>query len=354
MATNVKIWMIIWLPLLCACTNNAPEISVVAEENAVGNSIIKWEVTPMIEGNLKVYASTDPDLIPEENPVAVAPIADNKLTVISPNPHQRYYYKLVFNDRYSQKSANRNINITGIQNFRDLGGYPSTLKHKKVRWGKIYRSGKIDSLSCYSLQELRNLGIRTIIDLRSVEEQRRAPQLQANDFRKVNIPISYEKMDEVIEKIQHGVIHGDTIRSIIEHINQDLALQFLEEYRTLIQTLLEPDNYPIVLHGATGRNRTGIVSAIILSILGVDQETILEDYQLSNKYFNVCDESKYAYNLPIYSQEAITLAFSSKRSFLEAARSKIEDNFGSLDAYMIEGLELTQKDINKIRSILLE
>ena len=76
------------------------------------------------KGNVKVYASTDPDFIPEDTPVAVADISDLKMTIITNDPTKRYYYTLLFGDKYRVKIATRNVNIPGIQNFRDLGGYP--------------------------------------------------------------------------------------------------------------------------------------------------------------------------------------------------------------------------------------
>ena len=66
--------------LLPSCGGTAPHISVVCEENNVGNCIVKWEMAPLIKGNVKVYASTDPDFIPEDTPVAVADISDLKMT----------------------------------------------------------------------------------------------------------------------------------------------------------------------------------------------------------------------------------------------------------------------------------
>ena len=141
--------------LFPSCSGTAPHISVVCEENNVGNCIVKWEMAPLIKGNVKVYASTDPDAIPEDVPVAMADISDLKMTIITNDPAKRYYYTLLFGDKYRVKIATRNVNIPGIQNFRDLGGYPSYPTKKQVRWGMIYRSAEIDSLECYSRRELR-------------------------------------------------------------------------------------------------------------------------------------------------------------------------------------------------------
>lgn len=134
-----------------------------AKENNVGNSIVKWEIAPLIKGNVKVYASTDPNNIPEDSPVAIANISDQRMTIVTTDPTKRYYYTLVFNDKYRVKIATRNVNIPGIQNFRDMGGYPSYPTKKRVRWGMLYRSAQIDSLECYSRRELKNIGIKTIM-----------------------------------------------------------------------------------------------------------------------------------------------------------------------------------------------
>ena len=116
--------------LLPSCSGTAPHISVVCEENNVGNCIVKWEMAPLIKGNIKVYASTDPDFIPEDVPVAMADISDLKMTIVTNDPTKRYYYTLLFDDKYRVKIATRNINIPGVQNFRDLGGYHSNSPKK--------------------------------------------------------------------------------------------------------------------------------------------------------------------------------------------------------------------------------
>ena len=60
------------LLILPSCTDMSPNISVVCEENNIGNCILKWETTPLIKGQVKVYTSDNPEFIPEDNPVAMA------------------------------------------------------------------------------------------------------------------------------------------------------------------------------------------------------------------------------------------------------------------------------------------
>lgn len=338
--------------LLPSCSGTSPHISVVCEENNVGNCIVKWEMAPLITGNVKVYASPNPEHIPENVPVAIANISDLKMTVITTDPTQRYYYMLVFGDKYRVKIATRNINIPDIQNFRDLGGYTSYSTKKKTRWGMLYRSAEIDSLSSGSRRELKNIGIKTIIDLRSPTEAGRQTALQG-EFKVIHIPIITGDMEHILKGIQEQKIKCDTVYRMVERMNRELISNYTKEYRRIFDILLDKNNYPVVIHCSSGKGRTGIVSALVLASLGVDEDIIMEDYRLSNDYFNIPAASRYAYQLPARSQEAITTVFSAREDFLNAAIEEMERRYGDTDTYLQRGIGLTKEEIRELQDILL-
>ena len=352
MYKNLLSWLTILL-VLPSCSGTPPTISVVCEENNVGNCVIKWETAPLLKGQVRVYASTSPELIPENSPIAMSNISSGKMTIVTDDPSRRYYYLMVFNNKYRVKVATRNINIPGIQNFRDLGGYRSSTTGKNVRWGMLYRSAQIDSLGCAARRELRNMGIRTIIDLRTPEELNNYPQIQKG-FNVVHIPIATGNMEKVLQGIQEGKIKGDTINRIVERMNRELVINYRDEYKKLFELLLDRSNYPAIIHCSSGKGRTGIASALVLATLGVNEDIIMQDYRLSNDYFNIPKASKYAYKLPVNSQEAITTVYTAKEDFLNAAKEEIERTYSDIPTYLRKGLGLTAENIEKLQNIMLE
>ena len=85
--------LLVLAALLPSCSKTSPRISVVCEENNVGNSVVKWETIPEIPGEVKVYASESPEHTGTEHLVASAPISDQHLTIITTDPMRRYYYR---------------------------------------------------------------------------------------------------------------------------------------------------------------------------------------------------------------------------------------------------------------------
>ena len=124
--------------LLVGCSSNAPD--------DIGNYVIKWETDPVMEGIVKMTVSDNPDLFTNESPIIYANIKDGVATYITNDNISRKYFRLSFNDKYPRIIGARSAVMDSVQNFRDLGGYTST-NGKTVKWGKVFRSGELSSLS---------------------------------------------------------------------------------------------------------------------------------------------------------------------------------------------------------------
>ena len=207
----------------------------------------------------------------------------------------------------------------------------------------LYRSAEIDKLEPCSRKELKNIGIRTIIDLRSFDEAHRQSPLQ-QEFKVVHIPIPTGDMEHILKGVQERTIKSDTVHRIVERMNRELISNYTKEYRQIFDILLDKNNYPLIIHCSSGKGRTGIVSALVLASLGVGEDIIMEDYRLSNDYFNIPAASRYAYQLPARSQEAITTIFSARADFLNAAIEEMERRYGDTDTYLQRGIGLTKEE----------
>ena len=136
-------------------------------------------------------------------------------------------------------------------------------------------------------------------------------------------------------------------------MNRELVINYQKEFKKLFTVLLDRTHYPVVIHCTSGKGRTWVVSALLLAALGVNEDVIMEDYRLSNDYFNIPKASQYAYKLSVNSQEAITTIYSAKEDFLNAAKEQIEAEYGSVQTYLKKGIGLSAEEIEQLRSILL-
>jgi protein-tyrosine phosphatase len=164
----------------------------------------------------------------------------------------------------------RVIELEGCLNFRDLGGYP-TVDGRTVRWRQLFRSDALHLLSAADIARVRDeLRIGDVIDLRSSAEIRsdgRGP-LGSEPIRFHHLPL----------------FDGDTRRGGEESAAYTLAdryvllAEFAKDAIARVLTTLAETDAPAVYHCAAGKDRTGVISAVLLGVLGVKDEIIVADY----------------------------------------------------------------------------
>lgn len=337
--------------LCLSCTSTPPEMRALCLRDDIGNYILKWETDPPLKGVVKMYVSDSPDHFDTSHPALYAPIDQGVATYITNDNITRKYFQLVFNNRYRKIVGARWVATDSIQNLRDMGGYTNTAK-KTTRWGKIFRSGQPSALSERDSIRLDNLGIRTIIDLRTDSEIVAAP-IRYNKAKIVHIPVSTGRMKEIPVRIRERQMRkGDAIVYM-----QDQYLQFVtdnaEAFGRALDEFQNPDNYPILFNCSFGKDRTGFMAALLLSALDLPEETILKDYIASNDYINLSHLAYLARNLDTDAQESITVLLTANESLMELTFRKIRKEYGSVDKFLSKKLNLTEKKRAKLKNILL-
>lgn len=173
------------------------------------------------------------------------------------------------------QSVGRLIPLEGAFNFRDLGGYAG-VDGRATRWGRLFRSDTLHELTPNDVDALRSKGLATIVDLRTSRELVRTGRGPLEPE-----PIYYRHLAVVREGEGDAVVapapRGDDLA--------DRYLWYLEVGRQALVdalTLLgDPASFPLVFHCAAGKDRTGVLAALVLDILGVEREVIVADYLIT-------------------------------------------------------------------------
>jgi protein-tyrosine phosphatase len=165
----------------------------------------------------------------------------------------------------------RLLPIEGTFNFRDLGGY-TTGDGQSTRWRTLFRSDALHRLSSAGQQSLVELGVRTVIDLRYPAECAEAPCV----FDSTDA-IAYHRLPlfEDPRRESDGAIPS------LELIYQTIVDLRQPQLASVISALVAPDGLPAVINCTAGKDRTGVVVALVLCLVGVDAATIAQDYALS-------------------------------------------------------------------------
>ena len=170
----------------------------------------------------------------------------------------------------------RHIEFERLHNFRDLGGYHAA-GGSTVAWGVLYRADSLGKLRDADWARFLALGIRTVIDLRypwEIAVNGRVPE--ADRFRYVNLSIEHRPYDQ--SAIDPGVDPWRYLADRFVEVTED----GVDEIRQVIEEIADAPA-PVVLHCTSGKDRTGLIAAFVLTLLGVSQDQILADFALTER-----------------------------------------------------------------------
>ena len=245
--------------------------------------------------------------------------------------------------------SERHYSFEGCFNFRDIGGYLNQ-DGKRVKKGLYFRAGRQDRMTEKDLVQLSDLNISTQIDLRKQEEvldQGRGP-LEDMGAKYINISVIPEGGSDKLNKLV-----GDT------GISGKRYLGYLEfgptSWLRLFGILADKENLPVLLHCTAGKDRTGVSTAFLLSVLGVSRDIIEADYLLTNldtKRQADFIESTVGYPVGYDREKMISIAGVPKdalKDFLDGVESK----WGSAVEYL-QKIGITNDQMDMIRNNFLE
>ena len=254
--------------------------------------------------------------------------------------------------------------IRSVANFRDVGGLP-TADGARVRRGQLYRSGALSAITSTDTAALRQLGIRTVYDLRTEWERDDAPDRLPGGARYVHADIVAGMGPNGPGRLRGLAADPSQARELLGD-GRGTAM-FIEQYRSFVvedgvrrafgRVFLElatDAGRPGLVHCSTGKDRTGWLVAALLGLLGVPHELVMRDYLVSQRRL----KPFLAPALARWEERGgdprlLRPIISARRESLEAALREVRQGFGSLERYFAEGLGVPADVQGELREAFL-
>ncbi|WP_431247137.1 tyrosine-protein phosphatase [Leifsonia xyli] len=242
-------------------------------------------------------------------------------------------------------STAQRIPISGTYNFRDVGGYP--VEGGVTRPGKLFRADALGRLGEAGREGLRELGIRIVIDLRDEFEVQALPDdLDGLDVELLHLPV-----------FEGSGASAATVGATIVHLYDKIVFQHTDVIVRALREIADTRDEPVVVHCTAGKDRTGIVIALALLAVGVDRETVVSDYavtegNLDGPWLEQMLDLVRGYGVEVTPDLRVILG-GSPREALETTIDRIEERHGSVREYLLES-GLDELELAKLRSVLVE
>ncbi|MEM1263500.1 MAG: tyrosine-protein phosphatase [Pseudomonadota bacterium] len=280
---------------------------------------------------------------------------------------KRHYFSLTPMAGEPVMAASRVLPLEGGRNFRDLGGY-HTADGKRVKWGHVFRSGVMDGLTDADYDYLSSLGIRTICDFRAADERKSEPtdwRAGTIDYLTFPDPPEEEEGSGLLDALRKEGVTPEEVAQGMAAGYVGIAYQHAPAYREMFDRLAGGE-IPLTFNCSAGKDRTGIAAALLLTVLGVPHSTIVSDYALSDDIVDYMAafmsddarakaaerDSPYAF-LMAMPPELVEPLMRSDEQYIESALTALADKHGSVMSFIQDDLDVTDAEIEAIRTALL-
>lgn len=253
------------------------------------------------------------------------------------------------------------IALQGATNVRDLGG-TVTSSGRKLAGGRVVRGNSLSKLTDSDLEALAGLGLRTVIDFRSLgEAEQLGPDRLPAGAVGVALPIDAGDVQAFIG------LFGDLGRQR-ELLGDGKAAEFMrlanrefvatdahrEQFAAALRVIADESRQPVLFHCTAGKDRTGWMAAIVLTALGVPREAVMEDYLASNEYMWPAFEAQLR---PLAAagqldMEVFEPLLKQHPSYLDSAFEEVSRRYGSFEEFLASGLSFSGEDLERLRATL--
>jgi protein-tyrosine phosphatase len=250
-------------------------------------------------------------------------------------------------------------------NARDVGGF-RTRSGATVRTGIAYRSNALNTLTDADKQTMIAHRIGTVIDLRSPNEVAANPD-GLPPVAYIRRPI-WNSGDDFYLAVNRIIAGGPAAQQAA--LGDGGAAKLMRDYyrwmitspvsrSALAQTMRDVASSPtpVLFHCTSGKDRTGLLSAVILTAVGVDEQTVRRDYLASNTHLEAGNRAQMAYLVEkglVADPALFAPILGVQRDFLDASFDQMRRSYGSFDRFLTAGLQLSDRDLRTLRSRLIQ
>jgi len=253
------------------------------------------------------------------------------------------------------------IRLKGSANFREIGGYTTNNGHR-VKRNRIFRTGQLAELTDEDLDIIRKLAIRAAVDMRGQNEVDLYPSRWPEDIDTEWVHAAVHSDIRAGDKNMYTILKADPTpdgaMKMVECACEQLPFAIGHALKAIVDLILK-EKTPIVYFCSNGRDRTGVISMLLLYMLGVDKQGITDDYMLTNDYIDLDGSIDLAMNVlgkkfgfkPDY-ETLRTMSVVYKES-VDTVFDSINQEYGTTEKYL-DKQGITDREIKGLRELLLE
>ena len=234
-------------------------------------------------------------------------------------------------------------------NFRDLGGYPARDGHATTRWGVLFRSDGVHRATPRDLERLVDLGVATVVDLRTTHERR-----EDGSFDDAPSSVAYHHVPlfDDLTGARPDTESDDYLLHLYMHIVTARSDRVAEALRLVIAS-----DRPLVFHCTAGKDRTGVIAALVLAAVGVPDDVIAHDYAMSSEAMDALvawyrDARRDGSPAPMQTAAAMN-RLGADAAWMRQLMMFIRAEHGSIEGYLLS-IGLTQADLVALSNRLLD